>query len=48
MVRPGMGTEMQYQELNAGSRHRNQGDISKGPGSDRVRLRHGDSHFWVI
>jgi hypothetical protein len=44
----GMETETQYRELNAGSRHKNRDDISQGPGSARVRLRHGDSHFWVI
>jgi hypothetical protein len=47
-IRSGMGTEMQYRELNAGSNHKNRGKIYKGPESARVRLMHGDSHFCVI
>jgi hypothetical protein len=48
MVRPGTEFETQYRELNAGSMHRNRHDISQGPGSVRVGLRHGDGHFLVI
>jgi hypothetical protein len=48
MVRQGMDFETQYKELIAGSRHRNRDMISQGNGSARVRLRRGDSHFWVI
>jgi hypothetical protein len=48
MIRLGMKIETQYIELNARSRHKNQGEISKGSGSARVGLRRGDSHFWVI
>jgi hypothetical protein len=43
-----MEIETQYIELNAGSIHENRDEISQGPGSARVRLRLGDSHFWVI
>jgi hypothetical protein len=42
MIRSSMGTETQYRELNVGSRHRNRGDIYKGPRSARVRLMRGD------
>jgi hypothetical protein len=47
-VRPGMIFETKYRELIAGCRHKNRDEISQGPGSARVRLRHGDNHFWVI
>jgi hypothetical protein len=38
----------EYNELIAGGMHRNQDEIYHGPGSARVILRRGDSHFWVI
>ena len=38
----------EYSELIASGMHRNQDEISHGPGSVRVILRCGDSHFWVI
>jgi hypothetical protein len=28
--------------------HKNRDKILLGPRSSRARLRHGDSHFWVI
>jgi hypothetical protein len=38
----------QYNELIVAYRHENRDDISHGPGSAKVGLRRGDSHFWVI
>jgi hypothetical protein len=48
MVRWDMIFETKCMELIAGCRHGNRNKISQGTGSARVRLRHGDSHFWVV
>jgi hypothetical protein len=48
MVRLGTIFRDTVQRINCREQAQNRDEISQGPGSARVRLRHGDSHFWVI